>query len=84
MWLTKLKIAIVEKDIESLDQLINEIPAFEKLEDIQQALSLTQEASKLLLELKANAENSMKQIKQNLKFIKSTQAPNSGQLNIKS
>ena len=84
MWLTNLKIAIVEKDSDKLNNLINDIPEFENTQEMQEALCLTKEALTLLHTLKDETVDSMKQIKKNLDFLKSTQAPLATKLDIKS
>ncbi len=84
MWLTKLKIAIVEKNIDLLDILMDDIPSLKKKEDIEQALYLLKEANRLVQELKNETSLSMKKIKTNIDFLKSTQAPVRNKLDIKS
>jgi len=73
MWLTKLKIAIVEQNINNINNLLNDIPNIKDLEDIETAIYLLKEASSLIHSLKDETKNSMVKIKQNLKFLKSTQ-----------
>jgi len=84
MWLTNLKIAIVEKDIEKLDKLIDEIPKLETKAEMEEALYLVKEASNLATTLKNETVKSMKQINNNLNYIKSTQHKSSSKFDIKS
>jgi predicted sugar kinase len=84
MWLTKLKIALVEKDIDRLSELMENIPKLESVQEMTEALYLTKEAKELLHRLKDETSFSMKQIKQNLNFLKSTQEPKQSKLDIKS
>ena len=84
MWLTDLKIAIVEKDIDKLSKLIDEIPQLETEQEMQEALYLAKEVSSLAQDLKDETSISMKQIKKNLNFLKSTEAKATSTLNIRS
>jgi len=84
MWLTKLKIALVEKDTEKLSELMENIPKLESVDEMQEARYLIKEAQELVYTLQNNTSASMKQIKQNLTFLKSTQEPKVSKLDIKS
>ena len=84
MWLNKLKIAIVEKNTDALDKLLDEIPKFSDAKEIQEAAYLLREASELLHSLKDETALSMKQIKKNIAFLKSTQVQPSAKLDIRS
>lgn len=84
MWINSLKIAIIEKNTESLNKLLDEIPEFTEKKDIEEALYLLRESSELLHSLKDEASKSMKLIKKNLQFLKSTDIPTSKKLDIKS
>jgi len=84
MWLTKFKIALVEKDTEKLSELMENIPKLESVDEMQEAFYLTKEAQELVSTLQSETATSMKQIKQNLNFLKSTQEPKVSKLDIKS
>ena len=84
MWLTNLKIAIVEQDIKKLDKLMDEIPEFDNIEDMTSALYLIKEATNLVQGFKNQASDSMTQIQNNIKYLKSTQHHTSMKLDIKS
>ena len=84
MWLTSLKVAIVEKNTDSIDRLLGEIPELTDPKEIEEAVYLLREASKLLHTLKDETSASMKQIKKNLQFLRSTDIPTSSKLDIKS
>ena len=83
MWLTKLKIAIIEKNTDTLNVLLNDIPEFGNADDIEQAIFLLKEATSLVSGLKDETSASMKQMKKNINFLKSTQAPKVSTLDIK-
>jgi predicted translin family RNA/ssDNA-binding protein len=71
MWLNELKIAIVQKDVEHLESLLNDIPQLEDSKEIESGLYLLQEASKLMQTLQNETASSMQQIKKNLDFLNS-------------
>lgn len=84
MWLTKLKIAIVEKNPDALNKLLDEIPQLEDQKEIEEAVYLLKEATALVNSLKDETKASMKQIKKNLDFLRSTDVPTSKKLDIRS
>ena len=84
MWLTKLKIAIVEKDTDKLAKLMDNLPELETQEEMNEALYLIREAAELVYTLKDETAYSMKQIKKNLDFLKSTETKSASKLDIKS
>lgn len=84
MWLTKLKIAVVEKNVKLLEELMSDIPEFDNIEDIKEASYLIQEAISRMNDLKDKTSDSMKQIKKNINFLRSMDIPTSKKLDIKS
>ena len=84
MWLNDLKIAIVEKDTDKINKLLDELPELDKSSDIEQAVYLLKEASELVYTLQDETSTAMRQIKKNINFLKSTQAQAPNRLDIKS
>ncbi len=84
MWLKKLQIAIIEKNTDELDKLLDETPKLASAEDMQKGLCLLKEASVLLSQLKDDTAVTMKQLKKNIEFLESTQAPKTTKFDIKS
>ena len=84
MWLNKLKIAVAEKDTDKLAELLDNIPKFDNLKDIEKAAFLLKNAMDLLENLKNETALSMKRVKKNLDFLKSTQPSTPNKLDIKS
>jgi len=84
MWTTKLKIAIVEQDTDSMNKLLDNIPQIEDKQEIQTAIYLLQEASLLVESMRERTKTSMSKIKQNLNFLKSTQENKASSLDITS
>ena len=84
MWLKAFTIAIIEKDSEKLNGLMDTMPQFEKKADIESALVLIEEAKKLIESLQLQTQTSMLQMQKNMKFLKATQAPAISSLDISS
>lgn len=86
MWLDKLKVAIVQKDTDSISKLLDDISQIKdakKLEELQEASYLLQEASLLLNSLKDETLNSINQTKKSIDFLGSTDMRNSKGLDIR-
>ena len=83
MWLNKLKIAIIEKNPNALGKLLDDIPQLQSSKEIEEAIYLLKEATSLVESLKDETKASMKQIKKNLDFLRSTDIPTSNKLDIK-
>jgi len=83
MWLTELKIAIVEKNPDALEKLLDNIPELKDPEDIQSAIHLLNEASELMQTLKDETASNMKKIEKNLSFLRSTEEKAKSRLDIK-
>jgi len=84
IWIKQLKIAIVEKDIQKFDILMDNIPEFTKIEDIFQALFLLREANDLVTGLKDETGLAMQKMKKHIDFLKSIGTPVSRKLDIRS
>ncbi|MBU1216475.1 hypothetical protein KJ870_00910 [bacterium] len=84
MWNKALQIAIVEKNVDKIKELLDTPSNFATLEEVQEARYLLAEASELMHELKDDTARTMKQIKKNIDFLSSTQAKKSNKLDIKS
>jgi len=84
MWLNKLKIAIIEKNTDNLNKLMDELPELESQEEINSAITLLAEATALVKGLQDETKFSMIQMKKNIDFLNATQAPRINSLDIKS
>ncbi len=84
MWLNSLKIAIIEKNTDSLQKLLNDIPKYEDKESQEQALYLLREALELLHTLKDQTAADMMKIKKNIAFLNSTESVSSNKFDITS
>ena len=84
MWLNDFKIAIIEKDTQKIDKLLDETPKFTELKDMQEASYLMREAFELIHKLKDETGATMTQLKKNMDFLDSTQlAETQNRLDIK-
>lgn len=83
MWLTQFKTALVLGQIERISSLINEMPSFETLTEMEQAAYLLQHAKTLLEEEKSKTGQTLQQLKNTLNFLQSTQADGPSSLNLK-
>lgn len=84
MWLNSLKIAIIEKNTDAMDKLLDDIPEFSDKQELQEAIYLSREALELLHTLKDEASLNMSKIQKNISFLKSTEVRSSTRLDIKS
>ena len=84
MWLKELKIALVQKDITKLEELVDNLPHLEKASEIDEALHLLVASTAFIVELRDDTQISMIQMQKNIKFLKSTQAPRTAKLDINS
>jgi hypothetical protein len=83
MWLKKLQIAIIEKDADAINALMDAVPEFKNSRDIETAMYLLREAVELLYTLKDETALTMKQLKKNIDFLKSTQPQTKSKLNLR-
>ena len=84
MWLNQLKIALVEKNIDTIDKLMINMPTFDNVDDIKSAQALLKESLILLYTLKDATASSMKQLQTNINYLNATQSSTSTRLDIKS
>lgn len=84
MWLNSLKVAVIEKDTQKLEELIETLPEFNSKDEMLEAAYILREALELLYTLKDETSASMKQIKKNLEFLESTHNKPKSKLDIRS
>jgi hypothetical protein len=83
MWLKELKKAIILKDFDALDILIDQIPQLESLAQMEEVAYLFQNAKILLETEKTVTMHSMQQLKSTIDFLKATENSTSPTINIK-
>ena len=81
-WLSELKVAIISKDPQKISDLIDAMPKFEKVEQMQEALFLIKEAYIMMNELKSQTLTQREQIKKNIDFLESTAAQQKNSLDV--
>jgi len=47
-WLNSLKLSVIERDYEKLESLLDDMPKFEDMKDLQSALNLIDEARNIV------------------------------------
>ena len=72
MWLKSFKIAIAESNVEKIAELIKEVPPFDKVIDMTEALYLIKEADNLMKGLQDDNRRIKAKLTQHIEFIKST------------
>lgn len=84
MWLKEFTIAIVEKNINKINELMDNLPELSDKKELDQAVTLLKEAEKLIQGLRDETKASMIQMKKNIKFLEATQEKATPRLDIKS
>jgi len=84
VWIKEFQLALVLKDVEKLNTLMDSVPNFTKTKEIDTLLCLIQEARLLVSGLKDETKVSMVQMKKNIIFLNATNAPRASKLDIKS
>jgi hypothetical protein len=84
MWLKKLKIAVIEKNMDALTALLEDIPLLEDPHEQEEALYLLREATKIYTVARDDIALSMQQMRKNIDFLNSAQAQQSAKFDIRS
>lgn len=83
MWINELKIAIIEKNPEKIDSLVECMPMLDDVKDMEAAAYLLKEANLLMMTLKDETAESLKKIKKTKEFLSSTHLKESSLFNSK-
>lgn len=83
MWLSKLKTALVLEEIERISSLLDEMPQFDTIEQMEEAAFLLQQSKTLLEQKKIQTAQTLQQLKNSLDFLKSTETQQAHSLNLK-
>ena len=84
MWPSKFKIAIIQKDVDSIESLLDNVPTFKNKEDIQHAMYLMKEGLEVLYTLQDETTSSMRKVKKNIDFLGISLVDSSSSFSIKS
>ena len=71
-WLDRFAIAIATKDTKEISSLLDDMPKFEKVEDMKKAQFLIKDAYELVSGLKDETKKSMQLIKKNIEFLQNS------------
>lgn len=72
MWLDKFKLAIINEDESKIAEYISKMPQFDSLEEMEQAYHLFIQAKTFLESKRDETLASMKKIRSNIDFLKSS------------
>jgi len=74
IWLKELKGAVVQRNVEQIEKLLEDVPSFNTLKEMQTTLYLLEEAKRVVESLKKETAISMAQMKKNIDFLNSATA----------
>lgn len=83
MWLNNVKKAIVLKEFETLEHLLEDIPSMDSLAQMEEAAYLLHHAKNLLEAEQTITLSSLQQIKNTIDFLKATENTPTSSINLK-
>jgi hypothetical protein len=83
MWLTKLKTALVLEEIDRISSLLDQMPNFSSLAEMEEATYLLSQTKILIEHNKSETAHTMQQLKSTIDFLNSTQIKPPSSLNLK-
>ncbi len=83
MWLSKIKSAYVTENIDEIDRLIEKMPQFNTLDEMQEAFYILTNIKNLMQKNKTDLATQIAHLKSNIEFLQSTQSPLEHKLNLK-
>ncbi|MDD2367803.1 MAG: hypothetical protein PHQ90_00795 [Sulfuricurvum sp.] len=83
MWLTKLKTALVLEEIDHISSLLDEMPTFSSLAEMEEASYLLSQTKTLIERNKVETAHTLQQLKSTIDFLNSTQINPPSSLNLK-
>jgi hypothetical protein len=83
MWLSNFKKALILQEFSTVEHLVAQMPAFDSLEEMEQAAYLLQNAMKLLESERSNTLHSLTQLKSTIDFLKATENTPASTINLK-
>lgn len=82
-WLNDLKKAIILQDFQNLDSLIDQMPQFNTLPEMEEAVYLLLNAQTSLENERSQIHHSLTQLKNTIDFLKATENTPSSSINLK-
>jgi hypothetical protein len=73
MWLKKFKLALIKKEVETMETLLDEMPEFDTLDELKEAAYLIKEAYGIMTQLQSENEKVLGQLRKNIQFLNATQ-----------
>lgn len=73
MWLKSFKVALAEHNIDKIDELIQNMPQFDSIDAMNEALYLIKEATAQAKELQQQTLSTKNKLKKSIDFMQSTQ-----------
>ncbi|HEX5623990.1 MAG TPA: hypothetical protein VFX57_06100 [Sulfuricurvum sp.] len=83
MWLSNFKKALILKEFDTLEELIEVMPTFDSLQEIEEAAYLLNHARTLLETEQSATRHSLQQLKNTIDFLKATENTPSSSINLK-
>jgi len=83
IWLNDLKKAIILQDTQKLDSLIDQMPQFTTLLDMEEAVYLLLNAKTFLEEERSHTLHALLQLKNTIYFLKATENITASSINLK-
>ncbi|MDD5160341.1 MAG: hypothetical protein PHI47_09840 [Sulfuricurvum sp.] len=83
MWLTRLKTALVLEEIDRISSLIDEMPKFDSIAEMEEAAYLLSQSKILIEQHQLEAAQALQQLKNTIDFLKSTEIKPPSSLNLK-
>ncbi|GEM_PF-2360814 len=83
-WLRAFKVALIEKNVTGMQQLLDAIPEHYELSEYEEAQYLCNEAVTLLHGLKEETADTLRHLEKNLRFLEATQRTKTSLLDITS
>lgn len=80
-WITALKVAIAESNVDKISMLLDEEPTLNNVKEMQEALFLIKEASKLMHNLQDENKKVLTKLSKHIEFVKSTKGSFSSKFN---
>lgn len=83
MWLSNLKKALILQEFATLEHLITHMPAFDSLDEMEEAAYLLQNTMTLLESERLNTLTALSQLKNTIDFLKATENTPVSTINLK-
>lgn len=83
MWLNQFKKALILEEVETLSSLLDKMPKFDTLEEMEAAAYLLEQCRTLMQNKKSETSKTILQLKNSLNFVESTPTQRIHSINLK-